>query len=195
MGNIASLLTAGVDTSPFEGLNPRCSKPIGAPSLFYSPSAPQYVISMLLLNLMATIKVSDMVRLINKAFQCLSVFNLDLRTTYDQVFSLLCIWRRYLALEGTLEKFPPSGSASLELEGVDDELDLQGISRQIVNHFSNVSESINYLTGHSHFRGAKKRLANRELSLSSSEMHMWILSRRLSASRLEGRVSPDGTSG
>lgn len=45
----------------------------------------------MLSNLMATREVSDMDPLINIAFQCLSVFNLDLRKVYDQVFNLMSL--------------------------------------------------------------------------------------------------------
>lgn len=117
--NIAALLAGGVDTSLFEGLAPRPSESVGAPLLFYSPSTVYCVISMLLLNSMATTEVSDMVRVVNEAFQYLVVFNLNLRAMYNQVFNLLWLRRRYLDLVGALEKLPPDGSASLELEGVD----------------------------------------------------------------------------
>lgn len=80
---------------------------------------------------MATTEVFDMVRLVNKAFQGLGVYNIDLLKTSDQVFNLLCLRRRFLTLEGALEKLPPSGNSSLELEVVDEQLDsLQNVYRQ-----------------------------------------------------------------
>lgn len=51
--------------------------------------------------------------------------------------------KEILALEGALEKLLPSGSDSLELEGVLEQLDsLQSVSRQIIDHFDDVSMSI-----------------------------------------------------
>lgn len=65
---ITDLLTTGMDTSPFEGLIPRPSEPIGVPSLFYSPSVAQHIISTLILNVVASNEVSDMVHSFNEAF-------------------------------------------------------------------------------------------------------------------------------
>lgn len=108
---MTTLLAADTDTSSFKGMIRRPSEAVGAASLFCSPSTGQYVISTLLLSLMAATKVSDMIRLVNKAFQCLSVFN------------LLYLQRRFLALEGTLEKLQSSGIASSKLKGVAEQLD------------------------------------------------------------------------
>lgn len=47
-----------------------------------------------------------MVQLVNEAFHCLAVYNMDLRKTYDQVFHLLWLQRRFLILKGVLEKLP-----------------------------------------------------------------------------------------
>lgn len=52
------LLATEDDTSSFKGLIPRPPKQVGAPSRFFSPSTAQYVISMLLLRLMAVTEVS-----------------------------------------------------------------------------------------------------------------------------------------
>lgn len=60
----------------------------------------------LLLSLMAAMEVSDMVRLVNGAFQYLSVYNIELHKMYDQVFNLSF---EILALEGAFEKLPQNG--------------------------------------------------------------------------------------
>lgn len=76
---MTALLATEGDTSPCEGLIPKPSEPIGAPpSLLFSPNTAEYVTSMLLLNLMATTEVFEMVLLVNEAFQCLGVYDLDL---------------------------------------------------------------------------------------------------------------------
>lgn len=75
--DITAVFATEVDTSPFEGLISRPLEPIGSSSLFFSPSVAQYVISTLLLNLMA--EASDMVWFVNETFQCLDVYNLDFR--------------------------------------------------------------------------------------------------------------------
>lgn len=36
-----------------------------------------------------------MIRLVDEAFQCLKVFNLDLQKVYDQVFKLSCLRRKF----------------------------------------------------------------------------------------------------
>lgn len=77
------------------GLNFQTSEPVGAPSLFFSPSTAQYVILTLLLNLKAVEEVSNMFRLVNKVFQCLRVYKLDLRKAYNQVFNLLCLRKNF----------------------------------------------------------------------------------------------------
>lgn len=92
----ASMLKGDLDTSPFEGLLARPEEPVGVPSLFYSPVMAQLIISQLLTSLASAIEFSDMVRLVNEAFQCLSGFNLDLRQAYDRLFHLLCLRRRLL---------------------------------------------------------------------------------------------------
>lgn len=47
-------------------------------------------------------------------------------------------------LEGALEKLPPSGNASSELEGGVEQLDhLQDVSPYIINKFGDFSRSIN----------------------------------------------------
>lgn len=95
---------------------------------------------------MAATEVTDMIRLVNKAFQCLNIYNLDLGKTYYQVFNLLCLWRKFLALKGPLKKLLPSDSTSLELEDVIEQLDyLQGVSLQIVNKLGDVSRSIDVI--------------------------------------------------
>lgn len=40
---------------------------------------------------------------------------MNIRKTYDQIFHFLCLRRRFLTLEGTLEKLPSSGSITVEL--------------------------------------------------------------------------------
>lgn len=54
-------------------------------------------------NLLTVTEVSDIVQLV-KAFQCLRTFNLNLRGAYDQIFDLLCLRRKLLAMEDTLKK-------------------------------------------------------------------------------------------
>lgn len=85
-----ALLVPEADISPFEGLVPRHSEPIGAPSLYCFPGMAQYIMSTMLSNLMAAAEAFNMTRLIKEAFQCLSIFNLDLRKVCNQVFDLLC---------------------------------------------------------------------------------------------------------
>lgn len=64
---------------------------------------------------MAVAEVSDMIKLASEAFQCLRVFNLDLLRVYNQVFGLLCLRRKFWAMEGVLEKLPLKDGASLGL--------------------------------------------------------------------------------
>lgn len=85
-------------------------------------------------------EVSDMVRLFNKTFQCLVAFNLDLWETYDQIFYLLCIWRRFLTLEGALEKFPSSGSVDSEIGTIGGQNNfLEGTTCKILDDFNYIS--------------------------------------------------------
>lgn len=87
----------------------------------------QHVKSTILLNRMAVTGVSDMVKLVNEAFQCLGSFNLD------QLFDLLYLRRRFLAVERALEKLPPSGDTSSELQAVVEWLDhLQCLSHRFL---------------------------------------------------------------
>lgn len=97
-----------VDTSPFKGLL-RPLEPVGAPSLFFSPIMAQYVISTLLLYLMDAMKVSDMVQLVNEAFQCLNFYNLDLQKTYIQVFYLLGLWRNFWSCGASWRSYYQTG--------------------------------------------------------------------------------------
>lgn len=73
-----------------------------------------------------------MVRLVNEAGPwCLPCRpSKDIRSS----FNLLYLRTKFMALEGALEKLPPSGSASSELEGVVEQLHyLQDVSCQIIN--------------------------------------------------------------
>lgn len=89
---------------------------------------------------MATTVVSDMVLLVNEGFQCVVVYNLDIRKTYDQVLNLLCLWRRFPILEAALEKLPPSRSVVPGLEVLEGLIySLEDITREVVDHFSHVS--------------------------------------------------------
>lgn len=81
--DITTLLVTKANTSLFEGLIPRPLEPVGAPSFFFSPSTAWYMISTLVLDLMAANEIPDIVRLVNEAFQCLDVYNLDLCKTYE----------------------------------------------------------------------------------------------------------------
>lgn len=74
---ITDLLAIGVDTSPFEDLTPWLLESVRALHS-YSTSMAQFIISTLLLNLMVATEVSDMAQVVNKAFQCPVVYNLDL---------------------------------------------------------------------------------------------------------------------
>lgn len=65
--DITALLVTEANTSSFNGLIPRPSEPIGAYSLFFSPSTAHYVISTMLLSLIAASEVTDMVRLVKGA--------------------------------------------------------------------------------------------------------------------------------
>lgn len=58
------------------------------------PSTVKHVV-----DLMVAIEVPDMVQIVNEAFQCLNVFNLDLRKVYDQVSDLLYLRRKFLTVE------------------------------------------------------------------------------------------------
>lgn len=113
-----------MDTSSFEGLIPRPTELAGAPFLFYSPRMAQFIISTLLPSLTTESKVSNIVRLINEAFQCSNAFSLDLRKIYDQIFHLLCLRRRFLTLEGALQKLSPNGSINSELGAIGEQLNL-----------------------------------------------------------------------
>lgn len=100
-----------MDVSPFEGLvrpsryffrdvvqhaiqlvfkmmirPPEPTKPIEAPSLYFFPAVAQHVKSTTMSTLMSETEVSDMVRLVKEAFQCLGTFNLDLLAVYIKFF-------------------------------------------------------------------------------------------------------------
>lgn len=140
------LLKGGLDTSPFEGLLARPQEPVGFPSLFYSPVMARLIISQLLPSLASVTEVSDMVRLVNEAFQCLGSFNLDLRQAYDRLFHLLCLRRRLLMLEGALEKLPPRESIAPELGSIQEQIQtLQGTALHILADFNYVSKLANGL--------------------------------------------------
>lgn len=66
------------------------NEPMGCLHYSFSIVAP-HVMSTLVSNVMAATEVLAMVKLVNEAFQCLGVFNLDLHGIYDQVFGLLCL--------------------------------------------------------------------------------------------------------
>lgn len=74
-----SFLILDIDLCPCECLIPRPLKPVGAPSLYFYSTVVQRVISTTIKTFMSTVKGSDMVKLVNKAFQCRGTFNLDLR--------------------------------------------------------------------------------------------------------------------
>lgn len=58
------------------------------------PSTVEHIV-----DLMVAIEVPDMVQIVDEAFQCLNVFNLDLRKVYDQVSDLLYLRRKFLTVE------------------------------------------------------------------------------------------------
>lgn len=65
------------------------------------------------------------------------------RGVNDQVFDLLCLRKKLSAMEGVMEKLRPNG-AFLELQAIVEWIDLlQGISRQLMNEFNDISRSIN----------------------------------------------------
>lgn len=82
------------------------------------------------LNLMAATEVFVMVRLVNKAFHYLVVYH-ESRKTYSQVFHILCLRRRFIALE----KLPQSGSAEGQVNS------LEGITGEIVEIYAMSRES------------------------------------------------------
>lgn len=84
--DMAILYVPDAYISSFEDLIPRNPKPRGAPSRYYFPAVAQHVISTMLSNLMVQTEVPYMVWVINEAFKCLNVFNLDLRRVYKKVF-------------------------------------------------------------------------------------------------------------
>lgn len=116
------LLKGDLDTSPFEGLLARPEEQVGVPSLFYSPIMAQLIISQLLTSLASTTEVSNMVRLVNEAFQFLGGFNQDLRQAYDRLLHLLCLRRRLLMLEGVLEVIPLRESIALEMGSIQEQI-------------------------------------------------------------------------
>lgn len=120
--DITALLMLEASTSSFKRLISRPPELVGAPSLFFSASTAQYVILTLVLNLIVVKEVSDTVQLVNEAFKCLCIYNLELRKSYLSFCSLMSSWD-ILAVEVTLEKLQPSESAFLELEGVEEQLD------------------------------------------------------------------------
>lgn len=74
--DVAALFVPKTYISPFEGLSPKSLETVGAPSLYFFPVAAQNVMSTMLSKLMDATEVSNMVKLLNEAFQCLGVFNL-----------------------------------------------------------------------------------------------------------------------
>lgn len=115
--DMTTLLVPEGDMSTSKGLTPRPPEPMGAPSLFFFPCAAHHVISTMFSNLMVTTEVADMVRLAQWSLLVPQGF---------QLRSPKCVWsnpRTYMPVEGVLEKFSRSGSASLELEGIIERLD------------------------------------------------------------------------
>lgn len=68
------------EASPFEGLTDEPPEPIGVQFILYIPSLFQHMISTLVLSLLAPTEIIVVVHLVNEAFRCLSIFNVDLRT-------------------------------------------------------------------------------------------------------------------
>lgn len=82
---VGPLYSCRLDIYPIGGLITRPLESIRAPSHFFSPNMA------LPSNIMSTMEVSDMVRLVKEAFEYLGVFIIDLCKAYDQVFNLLCL--------------------------------------------------------------------------------------------------------
>lgn len=98
-------------------------------------------------NLIAATKVLDVVKFINEPSNALDLEvgrwdGVD-RGVNDQVFDLLCLRKKLSAMEGVMEKLRPNG-AFLEHQAIIEWIDLlQGISRQLMNEFNDISRSIN----------------------------------------------------
>lgn len=78
-----------VDTSPFEDLIDMLLEPMEAQS---------FLVYMLMTSFFDSTDFRDMIRLINEAFQCLSMFNLDFKGVHDQFLNFLCLHRECLAV-------------------------------------------------------------------------------------------------
>lgn len=85
---------------------------------------------------MATTEVSNMVKLANEASQCLGGFNLDVRRVYDQVFNLLCLWRKFWMWKTPCRNCHPVLAPLWSLK------ELLG-TRSFVRHISQVVEIFN----------------------------------------------------
>lgn len=91
------------------------------------------------MSLTSAIEISDMIRLVNKALQCLGGFNLDLRQAYDWLFHLLCLRCRLIVLEGALEKLPPQESVTPGLNDIQGQICfLQDNAHYILDDFNYV---------------------------------------------------------
>lgn len=62
------------------------------------------MVSTLTTYLLDSTNVAGIVRLVNEASRCLSMFNVDFGGVYDRTFKLLCLCRGILTFESALEK-------------------------------------------------------------------------------------------
>lgn len=129
--------------SPFEGLVARPLEPVGAPSHFFVPAFAQHVVSTLVASLQTSTDISGMVRLINVAFLCLGIFNVDLRALHDRLYNLLHFRRELLIAETTFKKMTFGEGASTKFQAIVDQIDeLQSLSCQVIEDFSDTSERV-----------------------------------------------------
>lgn len=171
----SALLVLETDVSAFEGLIPRPLEPKGAPSFLFFPEYGA--------NLMATTEVLNMVKLVNKASQCLKLLT---RITEERQWSCF-------AMTGPLEKSSLSGEAPSKLQGIIERLELlHGVCRGRIHRCLEKHwwHKIHHLKSHTCSGQAETGLANERLRWLCYGMCMLILSKILSTSTVSGRTSP-----
>lgn len=98
LGTVTTLPLSVIDGSSFKGFMDRPLESVGLLHVFTCPLT-QHIGSSSFEELQTTTEVSNIVRLVNEAFHCLSSFNLDLRSLHNQVYTLRHFMRELLHTE------------------------------------------------------------------------------------------------
>lgn len=145
---------------------------MGTPSHFFVPAFAQHVISTLVASIQTSTDIPDMVRLINDAFLCLGIFNVDLRALYDRLYNLLHFQRELLSVETTFKKMTFGEDASTKFQAIVDQIDqLQGLSRQVIKDFNDTSKRVD----ETRYKVSKVKLLLSSLSKEFTNLEMKLI--------------------